>query len=199
MKYIFLDIDGVLAHHGVMNSECIDNLNHVVQQAGEVRIVFNTAWNCHSLDKMVGFLTRAGFAHPECLYSQTSGNSGGGELVRRWLRDNDVVGSEFVIIDDFTEQQFSRCRLARCITAYGLTVDVANRAIAILNRGITSPTVEKSHAVEELMLENLHVMAYSNWLTNAQRKVYVEKNCAEAVSILSTPDHEFMKLAGLSK
>lgn len=119
--YLFLDIDGVLAahggpHHGDLDPVMVQRLNRKVgrRYAGrQCRIVINSAWNAKGLDEVTDRLAEAGL-DPTLIHDTTGSYQGGGEPVRRYLIENDLVGSPYLILDDSAHNYFEMwCRLVK--------------------------------------------------------------------------------------
>lgn len=195
---LFLDIDGVLCLTGrTLDPRLVAALNILIKCGcpSDIRIVFNTAWNIHSLDEMRGFMVAAGFKYPECIQGQTAGMSGGGELARQWLRDNGMVGTPYVMVDDSTRMQSSWGRLAQCRTDEGLNLKVVGKALDIIRRGVEHEVVEKACAFNNLMEDNQRLISATPWLSDEERKGYIQRNFAEAKEIMDDPN--FMRSACL--
>lgn len=91
MKLLFLDIDGVLNHCETaitpnaefLDSDCIANLNYILDQVPELRIVLCSAWRKHeSLSQNQKDLERFGFKGR--LHSETPILRGQGQLFNYW-------------------------------------------------------------------------------------------------------------------
>ena len=197
--YIFLDMDGVLSLSSqVIESRCVFQLNRIVHDIGtdRVRIVFNTAWNCHSLDEMRIRMVAAGFAYPDTLWSQTDGTHGGGQLAREWLRDHGEVGCPYVIVDDSTNMGPSWGRIAHCSLAMGLTAAIADQAIAIARRGIQHADIEKQFAIEALRREIVRLKTRTPWLSSKERSPLIKLDQA-LIKVLSK-DKDFLRNAAMA-
>ena len=183
---ILLDIDGVLCLDGRnLNRDLVANLNLVVSDgAGPsgTTIVFNTAWNRLPLETMKSLLAEAGFRYPECLVGQTNGCHGGGDPAREWLRDNNRVGTPYVMIDDSTNVGMSWGRLAHCNTGEGLTRAVVDKALSIIRRGIGCSKDEVQHLADNLRLENHRLSTRCPWLTFAKINSFINHNSALVAS-----------------
>lgn len=192
---IFLDMDEVLAQYGKIQPDRVARLNRIVASTPTpARIVFNTAWNIHTMDQMRGFLVAAGFAYPDTLHSQTAGNEGGGELIRRWLRDNGEVGTPFLILDDSTRDLRAMwCRLGRCLGADGLSDVVLAQALDIIQRPI-HPLRECLAAAHALTKDSERILA-ADWLTPEERNQYALSSIRLAQTLMEDPD--FLKSAYL--
>lgn len=201
MKFIFLDIDGVLAHHGKISEENVVNLNSLISSVGadNVKVVFNTAWNCHSLEKMIFFLEEKGFRYSKCLFSQTEGCAGGGKLVRDWLLKNDYVGSPYVIVDDGTNQGVSFGRYVHCDPKVGLTNYDAWIGANILKSGILSPKDEHLFAKMNADAEKQRLINETPWLTPDQREDCLRSHQALINELNTMSSEDFMVSAMLKK
>jgi hypothetical protein len=193
-----LDVDGVLVLVGrKFHRPAVAELNYFIREVGpdNIRIVFNTAWNLHTVDEMRTFLVVAGFEYPTCLHGQTAGTQGGGGLAREWLRDNDGVGTPYIMIDDSTRCQASWGRLAQCITAQGMTRKVADKAVAIYQRGIADAETELQHVEANILADNFRIVTSTPWLSDEERYKYTQRNLDDAREIVSDPN--FMQSACL--
>ena len=199
MNYIFLDIDGVICLNARdLDKYCVGSLNRIVNSfdKNNVRIVFNTAWNAYTLQQMIDMFVAAGFRFPEVLFDQTYTTSGGGEPVRRWMVDNNAVGSPFVIIDDSKKDLCcSYGRLAWCNPKMGLTSVVGVKATKILSCGIKSEDKERKYAITAALEEIDRLNLRTPWLTYPQRETCLLKAINEVQGIVLEKD--FLKAACL--
>lgn len=197
---IFLDIDEVLAEYGKLQRDRIAHLNHIVWEARDFdpRIVFNTAWNRHTLDEMWDMLVEHGFEYPEVLIGQTAGCGGGGHLARQWLRDNGMVGKPYIAIDDSAHYQESIGRLVQCTDPKkGLTREIANIALDLIALGIRHPEAEVLRTMDYFVGEQDRLLLRTPWLTDEQRDEAMQENLNEMARIAAMDHKDFMRAACL--
>lgn len=200
MTILFLDIDEVLAEYGKLQRDRIDHLNHIIWEARDLdpRIVFNTSWNRHPMDKMWDMLVEHGFEYPEVLLGQTAGCNGGGHLARQWLRDNGMVGKPYIAIDDSARYQESIGRLVQCSDPkLGLTREIADRALELIHDGIRASETEMLRTSDYFEKEQDRLVLRTPWLTPEQRAEYIRNNMAEMARITAMTGKEFMQAACL--
>jgi HAD domain in Swiss Army Knife RNA repair proteins len=166
----FLDIDGVICLNGEkLELGLISNLNTLLDHDPRIEVVFNTAWNSNSLDWMKAKFVEAGFRHPDRLIGQTLGTSGGGGLVRSWLRDHAQTGTPYLLIDDSTHGYGMMWgRLIHCRLETGFDEARLEAAKALVDRAITVEG-ERRALLVNLSLEVARLMDETPWLTAAQR------------------------------
>ena len=161
--YLFLDIDGVLAahggpHHGDLDPVMVQRLNTKVGRrygGQQCRIVINSAWNVRGLGEVTDRLAEAGL-DPTHIHDTTGSCQGGGEPVRRYLTENDLVGSPYVILDDSARQYGEMwCRLVKVDGSKGFDKGAAAAFDSVLWdcwRGLPERK-ERQKAVEAILEE----------------------------------------------
>lgn len=151
MRIIFLDIDGVLitersmresGRFDVPDKDCIAQLNRITDTTGAA-IVISSSWGkVHGLDKTVDYLRLWGVTGsiidktPERhrqghLYTAATR----GDEMEDWLVDFAFYHPglpPFVILDDDADMGYLIDWLVRCDFTTGLTRELADRAIAML-------------------------------------------------------------------
>lgn len=174
INLIFLDIDGVLrvktrGDRDVVDRDLVEHLNWLLDEASKnCYIVFNTSWNRLTLPKLRWILQSAGFCYGDRLLGKTNGNEGGGALILQWLRDNDRVGTPYLILDDEPSRLASSWgRLAWCRPTEGLSSRVVTQALAILNRPITEDGERK--AACEAVLSRALFLQTAAWLSEEKK------------------------------
>jgi len=204
---IFLDIDGVMNSYGGEHQDSLDPqkvrwLSKLMAHGWggrHIEVVFNTAWNVHDLDYMKKAFTEAGFRYPDQLTGQTNSCGGGGDPVRDYLIDNDLVGTPFIIIDDGTKNYGEMwCRLIRCDGHRGFR-EVEYKAASDLTWKARNPNEPRDRrlAVDHLV-EHTHWLATKNpWLDDVQRRAAVAANLDLVAHCLLVPD--FLEAALLVK
>jgi hypothetical protein len=199
---IFLDIDEVLAEYGKLRHDRIAHLNYIIREARDFdpRIVFNTAWNSHTLDEMCVMMTANGFEYPEVLIGQTAGCQGGGILARQWLRDNRAVGKPYIAIDDSSHYQESMGRLVQCTDPLvGLTGEIADQALDMIRGGILDPETEVRRAEDRFTNEHLRLLHRTPWLTQEEREASLRANLETMNRVVKMKPNEFMRAACLKE
>lgn len=147
MKVIFLDIDGVLVtrksmadsdHHkqSQFDPECVAQLKRILQLTGAVLCISST-WRFHleNLDwelaqhGLPGYIGHTRFDRERRLR---------GEEIDDWMEPIRGSIERYVILDDdsdFLPDQMSH--FVKCSMAHGLTAELADKAIGILNENIS--------------------------------------------------------------
>ena len=198
---IFLDIDGVLAIYGKLQTDLMQNLNRFIEYAGvkNIDIIFNTAWNCHTLEVMKKMFEDAGFKYTQCLIGQTAGCNGGIQLVKEYLEKRDLLGTPFIVIDDSTKMKESWGRLAHCSTQKGFVENSLARAINIFDRGISNGFLESVHALINLDNEINRIANESPWLDDEYKQKYIDEIKVLSNNIEAMTDEDFLRAALLIK
>ena len=203
--HFFLDIDGVMTDHtsNKLMPDQVACLNQLVERCmwggHTVKIIFNTAWNIHTLEYMVDAFTAAGFKYPEMLVGQTDSTGGGGDPVRRWLTEQGVTGEPYLIIDDSVScYREMRCRLIHCMPTEGLTMSVVERASAsgYLDHKLDEQC-ERDRATAALFGEAQRLAYRTPWLTPVQRAGYIRETLDLLAHCLVVPN--FLEAAYLKK
>jgi len=143
MKVIFLDIDGVMVtwhskvsdkHENMaFDDNAVENLKHIIEHTG-AKIILSSTWR---VGRTLRYTKHKIFSHyglDEYLIDQTPFNGfevERGTEIREWLQNNDV--DSFVIIDDDGDMCELINSLVRTSAVYGLTKQLAERCISILN------------------------------------------------------------------
>jgi hypothetical protein len=143
-RFVFLDIDGVLApirrwdRYGDLDPVCVSVLNEIVAR-GRADVVVSSTWRYgHTVAALQACLDARGFAG-RVVDTTPTGRPGAsrGEEIAVWLAAHTVGG--FVIIDDHGDMGALRTHLVQTHPAHGLRrADVA-RAVAILMRAAPRP------------------------------------------------------------
>lgn len=162
MKIIFLDIDGVLNTHNNIEKQirennnqpfpgmdlnfcpiALNNLKEIVKQTG-AKIVISSTWRGSKSmpysspyrkhwQAILNNLSTVGI-HREIIDVTPSirGNVTRGQEISLWLEQRNDI-DKFVIIDDDLDMDNLIDHLAQCNTLDGITDEVRDRAIGILN------------------------------------------------------------------
>ena len=171
MKYIFLDIDGVIAtpksidESGLwtFTKECMDNLGVILKATG-AKLVISSSWRHSTVEDTKDYFTEKGFAYVDDIvgvtiraYHYIVSNDDGkrphlsiprGVEIKQWLdthvhSDNGKNwerkkrGQDFtyVILDDDTDMLLEQKDVfLRCKSSIGLTEEITQKAITILNQ-----------------------------------------------------------------
>jgi hypothetical protein len=183
--YIFVDVDGVFIRYQSddgpeLNPDLVANLNNLMNgwYKYQYRIVFNTSWNARSMDEMRDLFVQAGFkGHPDMLHGQTNSCAGGGNPVRQYLLDHDLVGSPFIIIDDETHNYDELwCRLIQCDGTKGFDDKAQNAANELIWKAV-KPNNDRDRriAIEHLTEECFRLAQRTPWLKPEQREKYLRR------------------------
>jgi hypothetical protein len=157
MKILFLDIDGVLCinftkgtphrntdkYGDYFDPLCVQSLKQIIDQTG-ASIVISSTWRMAGLDTMVSLWKDRELPGtvvsitPRKLPTSSGWSEWGthsasrGEEIDEWLGNN--VWDSFCIIDDDTDMmKYQLPFFVRTETHAGLTPELANKAISILN------------------------------------------------------------------
>jgi len=200
---IFLDIDGVMNRYGHPQQEVLDE--HLVGQLNRLQswlgtqVVFNSAWNSHSLDYMKNAFAKAGHLYPATLIGQTGSCAGGGDPVRDYLIENDLVGTPFIIIDDGDSNYGEMwCRLVRCDPNEGFTDKRRNQAEDLIWQALSPREKESRETAVKHLVDHAHWLATrTHWLTPEDRERYIRMDLDLVAHCLLVPD--FLEQALLVK
>jgi hypothetical protein len=142
LRVIFLDIDGVLvnqrslAHASGMRAKadagCVAVLNHIVARTN-ASIVVSSTWRMGGLHFVKKTLRLWGVSGRVIDRTPQLRSVERGEEIAAWLSDVTDIES-FVILDDDDDMLHLSGNLVQTEFAKGLTVQDAERAIAILER-----------------------------------------------------------------
>lgn len=206
--YVFLDVDGVLNRYGLFHTSSklgiekalVAELNLLLSiwSTHTYRIVFNTAWNIHTMDYMRATLAAAGFKHPKYLHDQTSSTAGGGGPVRQYILDHNLIGEPFIIIDDSTHDYGEMwCRLLHIDGTKGLTKATRQQAGDLIWRACSPhENRDRKQAVNGLMAECWRLANHTPWLDPSQREKEIRLTLDLMAHCLTVPD--FLGAAFLS-
>lgn len=152
MKVIFLDIDGILNYRGseFIDTECFNNLKHIINKTN-AKIVMISTWRvCMDDEYMRNYIQYQNstlLEYKKLFLKVFSGNMRWLDIapdlnehrsdeIKLWLHQHPEVTS-FVVIDDFNVEydvNFPNNWVRPSYYYRGLTKELANRAIEILNR-----------------------------------------------------------------
>lgn len=136
-KVIFLDIDGVLNSYESFNSfgswhtlcpNCVRRLEALVKDT-KAKVVMSSAWRlAHSLPYIRRLLAVSGLSNSErvvigatpIMYLQPHGR---GREIDAWLKSNEEVVENFVIIDDSTDMYPHMDRLVKTDPQIGFSLE----------------------------------------------------------------------------
>ena len=152
MKVVFLDFDGVLCNHESISAgykaraapeqdpygpheDCVAALNHIIEQTGAM-IVVSSTWRRISKFRtaMAEQLNKWSVKGTVLDITPVLNEEIRGKEIAQWLNSYSRHPVEsFVILDDDSDMGELRPRLVQTDGAKGLTMDDAERAIAMLN------------------------------------------------------------------
>lgn len=201
--YIFLDVDGVLnayssPSHGKLCQKIVTRFNTLLEKlitmGYEPRIILNSSWNIRFRDEeeLAGFkaeLVEAGLVNIQCLKGRTRSAGGGGGNVRRWLVDNDALGSPFIILDELW------CRLIWTRGREGFTEERFAEALAMVRRTITNEG-ERRAAIDHIVARCLE-FRNNHWMSPYARKQAAEETMHILTHLITVDD--FLAAACLKK
>lgn len=155
MKVIFLDIDGVLncqssearcgAYIGI-DSDKVKRLRKIVD-ATDAAIILSSSWRLgynkdfHSLENHIKYLSnKLGKQHLRVVGSTPSLKNNRGHEIQEWLKKNDDIVTEWVVLDDEYFNDFDECNITPHLVTTcfyddngGLQDEHVEQAIKILN------------------------------------------------------------------
>jgi len=161
MKVIFLDIDGVLVCYDSVDKTAtrpklktdpdnnrhlphvpaMNNLNRILKETGAKMVLSSTWRHLEGLDNTNAHFIKYGLSEP-CIDETPSldqrmdnglwKNAQRGDEIIKWMEGKDI--ESFVILDDDSDMSDVKDRLVKCSMDHGLTEELADRAIEILNK-----------------------------------------------------------------
>lgn len=138
MKILMLDIDGVIWSYRTyqFSSEACKNLNDLLEQESDLKIVVSSSWRKLGRDQVERALNKNGI-DPTRVYDMTGNEpEGRGEQIQAWLDRNPGVTS-FVILDDETSDMTKLLdRVVKPDRYIGLTSADVHKALDILKKPI---------------------------------------------------------------
>jgi len=190
LMLLFLDIDGVLnRNNDRFDPTLVENLNWLMTRWPNLQIVFNTAWNLHPLNDMRDWLVDAGFEHPKRLHGQTAACSGGGNLVRRYLTDNDLVGTPFIIIDDSSHDYNEMwCRLIKCQGRRGFDEDRRRLANDLIWKARAPVEQRDRKLAVSALVDNCFTLSKANYLSEEDKEKSIRLNLDLATHCMLSTD-----------
>jgi 2-hydroxy-3-keto-5-methylthiopentenyl-1-phosphate phosphatase len=160
MKVIFLDFDGVLNHekfyrgrfdkrydldyvevphpYSEIDPECVSILNYIIEKTGAL-VVLSTSWRHSGTDYCIDILLNRGFKGDVIDRTPDFWESWSvrGNEIQHWIDTNrSKEGIEsYVILDDDSDMLLSqKNNFVRVDFRYGLTMELAETVISILNK-----------------------------------------------------------------
>lgn len=162
MKLLFLDIDGVMNSHHLWHknkdkpkeahTRWVDQIDpdacrlmeRVVKET-DCRVIISSTWRrIHPLAAIRGFFLHHGWKAPIVGKTPLLGDFRGDEI-DEYLKQSRRIPDSYVCIDDDSDFHPHQ-PLVRTTYAFGLTEELANQAIAILNAN--PPDREKTNALD---------------------------------------------------
>lgn len=142
LKLVFLDIDGVLCtpesyaqfsgSHAPPMQRCLEALNHLCAKSGAFLVISST-WRFEGLMFMREWLAKWGVRVPVVDVTEWPPlDEGRGVEIEKWMEDYGRDVQSFVILDDEDDMGSLSRRHVHVNGARGLTIEDAERAIAIL-------------------------------------------------------------------
>ncbi len=131
-KIIFTDIDGVLfpltSRTGIWDPRCVYQYNRIIKETGAVCIVTSTRRETsNTVRKFQDLFNAEGAEVTVAGMTEVLGDRDA--EIADWLSKNECTS--YVIIDDFNLR--NKTNFIRCLSYDGLTEELANAAISILN------------------------------------------------------------------
>jgi hypothetical protein len=148
MKIIFLDIDGVLNIYDrgkdrwgyLFNEDVIDNLQYIIEKTG-AKFVISSNWKNFGTKWLKDMWKERGLpgeiitcTSSDCFITEFNDVVRGTEI-KNCIIDNQIGNCNYIIIDDkldFHPDQMDK--VIKCETETGLTRELANKAIQVLNK-----------------------------------------------------------------
>ena len=134
MKIIALDFDGVLDIRGTFSKAACKNLNRLLDEVPEAKIVVSSSWRQHGLEFCKKLLQTHGIDSTRVV--DITGNEVGsrGMQVKTWLQRHSEV-THYVILDD--QQDFDSAQqdhFVKTLSYVGLTSADVTKSVDILNK-----------------------------------------------------------------
>ena len=169
MKVIFLDFDGVLnTPKGYWNKDNIKQLNRICDLTGAI-VVVSSSWKMsHGVDALRELLINAGFTGllfgttPDLRKQTKSGLWLGvdrGVEILAWIKQYAPI--KYIAIDDINDPWMEDF-LIKTDSSIGLTEELANKAISILNELKIDNQYHGSEVHEKIKNTNMQVNSYFN-------------------------------------
>jgi len=153
MKLIFLDFDGVLnsTQYFIMcenkyiegsrgdrdiDSMCpisMSNLNHIMDQCEDVRIVISSSWRVgRGIKELKRILAKNEFKHEDKVIGKTPNHSRldvRGVEIQEWIDKKFIEIDDFVILDDDEDMGKLKSHLYKTNPKHGLSLEIAQQII----------------------------------------------------------------------
>lgn len=141
IKYLFLDIDGVLnawptfrdsGYRDVpLDSGMISRLNRITDSTG-CKIVISSTWRLNPKDDVKKLLETAGVKGEIVGITPNLKIKDRGHEIQAWMTQHQVEAKDIVILDDDSDMVHLKSRLVQSSMADGLTDYLADQAIRLL-------------------------------------------------------------------
>ena len=198
---IFLDIDGVMNRYGFKQDKLDPKLvAHLewLSTRWTLSVVTNSAWNSYGLERIRAAFVAAGLKSSRIITGMTNSNGGGGGPVRQYLRDHDLVGTPFFIVDDSTHDYGEMwCRLVHCDGRKGFDVG----ALKNLDQMIGHCHTPESQRDRRQALTNLGEYCFwlmkADWLSFEEKERHIYTLMESGARFLTAPN--FLEAAMLVK
>jgi hypothetical protein len=153
MKLIFLDFDGVLnstqffimcENRYIEGSRAdrdieamcpisMSNLNHIMDQCEDVRVVISSSWRVgRGIKELKRILAKNGFKHEDKVIGKTPHRgvlNCRGEEIQDWIDKKFVKIDDFVILDDDEDMGKLKSHLYKTNPKHGLGLEIAQQII----------------------------------------------------------------------
>lgn len=140
MKVLYLDFDGVLnpfnnySAKGDFSKSACKNLNKILKEEPELKIVVSSSWRRDGLEKVRKILQKNGIDSSKVIgITDETERDDRGHHIERHLKDHKDIES-FVILDDHADMDKVLDRLVQTNPSIGLTSKDAEKALKILKK-----------------------------------------------------------------
>jgi hypothetical protein len=133
MKILYLDFDGVLIINGSISPTAFKNLNELLVQSKDLKIVVSSSWR-HKGIKVVKKLLQDNGVEGSRIVGTTDlkEKDDRGHHIERHVQDH--APKDFVILDDHSDMDRVKDHLVQVNPYVGLTGSDIKKALAILNK-----------------------------------------------------------------
>jgi hypothetical protein len=133
MKIAFVDFDGMLKINGSFSPSAIKNLNKLLKEEPDLKIVISSSWRHRGLKFCKNALEKQGI-DPEKVVDTTDSTSRDdrGHHIERYVKDHGL--ESFVILDDKNDMDKVLDHLVQTNSFVGLTEADTKKALDILKK-----------------------------------------------------------------
>jgi hypothetical protein len=134
MKVLFLDFDGVVIINGVISKAAIGNLNKLLSQEPDLKIVVSSSWRHSGLSFVKGMLGNYGVDPKKVIdVTDLTQKDDRGHHIERYVLDHKDI-KHFVILDDKNDMDKILDHLVQINPYIGITGSDSKKALDILKK-----------------------------------------------------------------